>query len=156
MPYCDLVLFDLKIMDPVMHRKWTGRDNGLILENLQHIAEGIRKGERSALWIRTPLIPDATATNENIEAIGTYIQKHLTGVVERWELCAFNNLCAEKYQKLDRSWAMRGAPLITRDEGGRLMEIARSSSGLPARRMFLKGRMGQTDRGLSNDIKRKG
>lgn len=31
----DLVLFDLKVMDPAEHRRHTGRDNGPILRNLK-------------------------------------------------------------------------------------------------------------------------
>ena len=31
----DLVLFDLKLMDPTLHRQYTGQDNGPILRNLE-------------------------------------------------------------------------------------------------------------------------
>jgi pyruvate formate lyase activating enzyme len=155
LPYCNLILFDLKIMDAANHRAWTGRDNRQILENLQIIAEGIGQGDDRQLWIRTPLIPDATASAENIEMIGAYIRTHLTGVVERWELCTFNNLCAEKYQRLGGAWGMKDVPLITQDDGTFLKECALHSSGLSADQVFLKGRTGLTDRGLSECLKEK-
>jgi len=34
----DLVYFDLKVMDPVAHRRWTGQDNAPILRNLGLLA----------------------------------------------------------------------------------------------------------------------
>ena len=36
---CNLVLFDLKLMDPEAHRRWTGVDNRVILDNLERLAD---------------------------------------------------------------------------------------------------------------------
>jgi pyruvate formate lyase activating enzyme len=33
--------------------------------------------------------------------------------VERWELCAFNNLCRDKYRRLDLEWAFARTSLMT-------------------------------------------
>ena len=49
MPYTDLFLYDLKIMDPVKHERFTGVDNRIILENLEYI---LGKGKK--LRIRFP------------------------------------------------------------------------------------------------------
>jgi pyruvate formate lyase activating enzyme len=141
LPDCDLVLFDLKIMDGESHRKWTGQSNELILKNLELTARHIRSVGSTKLWIRTPLIPGATATTENITAIGTFIKENLSGIVERWELCAFNNLCAEKYRRLGNPWSLEDVPLLARSEGESLLNVARSVSGLAAESVFLKGRM---------------
>ena len=80
-----------------------------------------------ALWIRTPVIPDATATPANIVGIGQWLAAHLPGIVARWELCAFNNLCQDKYQRLDREWPYRHQPLLTLDTMERLADEARRS-----------------------------
>jgi pyruvate formate lyase activating enzyme len=34
---CQMVYFDLKIVDPELHRRYTGVDNALILQNLEHL-----------------------------------------------------------------------------------------------------------------------
>ena len=34
-----MVLFDLKMMDPEAHRRWTGGDNQVILANLKRLAD---------------------------------------------------------------------------------------------------------------------
>jgi pyruvate formate lyase activating enzyme len=61
---CDLVLFDLKLMDPEAHRRWTGVDNRAIQRNLEVLA-----GLGKPFIIRVPLVPGVTDTSENLEAI---------------------------------------------------------------------------------------
>ena len=99
--HSDLVLFDLKEIDSDRHARFTGQPNERILANLRALAEQMRSGPLPAeLWIRTPLIPGATASEANIRGIGAFIARELAGVVARWELCAFNNLAADKYRRL--------------------------------------------------------
>lgn len=143
LPHCDLILFDLKLMDTKAHLKWTGQDNCQPLENLRAIAGRIHSGTDLKLWIRTPLIPGATATTENIETIGRFLRDNLSGVVDRWELCAFNNLCADKYRWLGERWRMEAVPLLTRAQGENLLESARFSSRLASESVILKGRMSE-------------
>lgn len=50
-PVTDLVLFDIKHLDPVRHRQVVGVSNETILDNLQWIAR------RCEVWLRVPLIP---------------------------------------------------------------------------------------------------
>ena len=40
MPHVDLFLYDVKVMDPTLHRRYTGRDNRQILDNLRRLAAG--------------------------------------------------------------------------------------------------------------------
>jgi pyruvate formate lyase activating enzyme len=111
-PWADLFLFDLKLFDPALHRRYTGQDNAVILDNLRWLAGQIREhpGEK-ALWVRTPLIPEATFSHENITSLGAFISR-LEGAVQRWELCAFNNLCRDKYRRLDLDWPYKQTPLL--------------------------------------------
>ena len=53
LPFVDLFLYDVKSLDPDLHRRGTGVDNTLILSNL----EKLRKTGKQIL-IRTPVIPD--------------------------------------------------------------------------------------------------
>jgi len=124
----DMVLYDVKLLDAGLHEQFTGSSNAVILENLRAIAGHIRRGERDwRLWIRTPLIPGATATAENLRAIGAFLATELEPVVERWELCAFNNLCRDQYARLDLDWAYKDEPLMTAEEVERLAGAARAS-----------------------------
>jgi pyruvate formate lyase activating enzyme len=129
----DLVLYDIKEIDSERHRAFTGRNNERILANLQNLACRMRsEGRPHALWIRTPLIPAATATDENVRGIGRFIAEHLGDVVSRWELCAFNNLGADKYRRLGRVWEFEDVGLMTRDELARLGAAAVGSGVDPS------------------------
>lgn len=143
LPYTDHVLFDIKILDSELHRQYTGHPNESILQNLTYIAEYIRKvnGEKHRemkLWIRTPLIPDTTATPENVMAISRFIRDHLLDVVERWELCAFNSVCKSKYQKLDLTWAYEDCQLMGQDQVERL-KAAALSTGIAVSTLVVSG-----------------
>jgi pyruvate formate lyase activating enzyme len=139
LPRCDLILFDVKIMDEDLHRKWTGQGNAGILGNLKRTVRRVREGSGLELWIRTPLIPGATAREDNIAAIADFLREEADGAVTRWELCAFNNLCVEKYRRLDRAWRFAQTPLLEQPTAGRLLDIARARSGLDSSRVLLKG-----------------
>ena len=74
LPWADLVLFDLKEIDPEKHRRFTGIPNTRILENLRLVRDFIKSHPYPReLWIRTPIIPGATADKENIRGIGRWI-----------------------------------------------------------------------------------
>jgi pyruvate formate lyase activating enzyme len=125
----DLVLFDLKEADPERHKTYTGLDNELVLRNFGKTADLMRGSPRPAgMWIRTPVIPGATAREENMFQLGRIIAEVAPPRLERWELCAFNNLCADKYSRLGREWSFARAPLMEASEMEALAEAARSGS----------------------------
>lgn len=131
--HADLILYDLKHIDPERHARYTGRSNARILSNLISLARAIREGAlRGELWIRTPLIPGATSDDENLSGIGAFIAANLHGVVTRWELCAFNNLAGDKYARLGRTWDFEGTALMRVEELRHSEEIARGSGVDPA------------------------
>lgn len=110
LPYVNLVLYDLKIMDANRHRAATGVGNDLILENARRLA-----AHRVPMWIRTPIIPGFTNDQENISAIARFILEELP-TVQRWHLLAYTNLGRPKYERLDRKYLLEQVPLLTRDE----------------------------------------
>jgi pyruvate formate lyase activating enzyme len=106
--------------------------NVQILENLKAVREFMRSQARPIkLWIRTPLIPDATASDENLIAIGRYLAGQFDGAVARWELCAFNNMCRDQYARLGLEWTYAKMPLMTRLELAHCEQVARSSGFHP-------------------------
>ena len=130
----DLVLFDMKVIDQTEHQRWTGVSNQQILSNLQRIRQWIQEsGEDQQLWIRTPLIPKATDSRQNIQGIGRHLAQELNGTIERWELCAFNNLCRDKYDRLGMDWGFTDTPLMTREELDMVETWARESGFDPQR-----------------------
>ena len=130
--HCDLVLFDLKLADSARHKEWTGAGNEQILRSLNIVAEWARSG-RGRLWIRTPIIPGATDDAENIRGICEILSRLKAGgaiPVERWELCAFNNLCTSKYESLGQIYEFKDALLIQKDALNNLAELAANATGI--------------------------
>jgi pyruvate formate lyase activating enzyme len=128
LPHTDLVFFDLKEIDGPKHRTLTGAGNRRILDNLLLVRDFMAASDPPpVLWIRTPLIPGATATPENIAGVGRFLADNLDGIVSRWELCAFNNLCRDKYRRLGMNWEYAAAPLLSAAEVEDLTDCARRS-----------------------------
>ena len=64
LPYISLFLFDWKITDPELHRRWTGKDNRLILENLRMLHEN-----GAEIVLRCPVIPGVNDTPAHFRGI---------------------------------------------------------------------------------------
>ena len=63
--------------------------------------------------------------DDNIREISRFVKENMPATV-RYELLAFNNLCKDKYERLDSKFPLSDAPLIEREVMERLAEIARS------------------------------
>ena len=92
----DGFIVDLKIFDPVEHKKYTGVDNSRILENIKYLAEN-----HGDLLVRTPLIPGATDSEENLFAILDFLSS--VGVTG-WELLRYNPLAGNKYSAIGKEY----------------------------------------------------
>jgi len=128
LPYVDILLYDIKEIDSPKHKKFVGYGNEKILANAV-FAGNYKKTHVSlkAFWIRTPVIPGATDTIENIRGIGDFLNANLPGAVTRWELCAFNNLCREKYKMLGIDWLFAHTELPEKSLMEELSIIAKST-----------------------------
>lgn len=105
----DLIMCDLKIFDDDTHKKYTGVSNKNIVENIKKLDElGI------TVIVRTPLIPGATDSAENLSDIATYI-KDMHNLV-RYEILNFNPLGEGKYKSLDTENAFESARPFGKDK----------------------------------------
>jgi len=125
LPYVDLLLLDLKQMDPETHLKATGVKLEPILETAR------RLGEISGLtlWIRTPVIPGFTDAEENVRAAARFIARHMPNV-RRYDLLGFNNLCIGQYDRLGMTFVLRDAQLMRR-ERMEALKAAAEEAGAP-------------------------
>lgn len=97
---CNLVYFDLKLIDSDLHKKYTGQWNDSILQNLQLLSQsGV------PFVIRVPLVPTITDTDSNLLAIANTIQG-LPGLL-RVDLLPYNRLAGAKYPLLGLEYALR-------------------------------------------------
>jgi glycyl-radical enzyme activating protein/glucokinase-like ROK family protein len=102
LPHLDLILFDLKHMNPEVHREWTGMDNEVILSNLQRMAE-----VGAPVTVRVPLIPGFNADTESISAIAKFVST-LHGLPKQVSLLPYHTLGRAKYASLGRPYPLEG------------------------------------------------
>ena len=94
---CDLVYFDLKLVSPEAHRRFTGVDNSLILRNLASLSRmGI------PFVIRIPLIPGVTDSDENLHASAQLIAGR--NQLVRVDLLPYNRAAGGKYASLGKQF----------------------------------------------------
>ncbi|MFA5206630.1 MAG: radical SAM protein [Lentisphaeria bacterium] len=93
----DLILLDLKLIDPAAHRRWTGVDNAPILANLAQLRD-----LPVPFTVRIPLVPGVTDTAANLRGIAAALRgfPRLQGV----ELMPYNRAAGGKYAACGRCW----------------------------------------------------
>lgn len=100
LPYLDLFLMDIKMIDSAKHKEYTGSGNERILENAKRIAKsGVE------LVIRTPVIPGVNDTREEIKAISRFAAS--LGSVKEHHLLPYHRLGQDKYDGLGRNYALK-------------------------------------------------
>jgi pyruvate formate lyase activating enzyme len=92
----DYVMFDVKIADSTLHKKYTGVSNELILKNLEHL-----RNSGKDFILRTPLIKGITDTNDNLEKISEIVGS------DNWEKLEFNPLTPVKYQLIGEDYLLK-------------------------------------------------
>jgi pyruvate formate lyase activating enzyme len=93
----DLILIDIKHMDPQMHRSWTGVDNVRILDNIRWL-----KKQDHPFIIRLPLIPGVNDTPAHMEAVAKFLID--APALVQVELLPFNPLAGSKYPSVGQTW----------------------------------------------------
>ena len=93
----DLVLFDLKHMDPSQHLKYTGVSNEIILEN----ARNIHHQRSLPMLVRVPVVPGYNDSLENMNATARFVAEELdTGI--NVHLLPYHRLGETKYERLEK------------------------------------------------------
>lgn len=111
-PLTDLFLFDLKIINPDLHFRYTGMPVDRILENLSVLA-----ALHPHVIIRFPMIPGITDTPENI---GDIIRVMKLNGLKRIDLEPYHTLGADKYPEHGMRYTLQGVQLY---EQGKIEEI---------------------------------
>ncbi|MGI6229839.1 MAG: pyruvate formate-lyase-activating protein [Tractidigestivibacter sp.] len=97
---CDVVLADIKHIDPAAHRSLTGHDNANILAGIRHVAS------RSVpIWIRYVLVPGVTDDPNDLRRAADFIRSVPT--VERVDVLPYHTLGVYKWDELGIPYTLR-------------------------------------------------
>ena len=96
----DILLYDVKLLDPELHRQYTGVPNQNILSNLQRLA---RAAAGLDIQVRVPCIP---GINDDPEKIGS-TARFVAGLgIGKMALLPYNPATAAKYEWLGRPYRL--------------------------------------------------
>lgn len=93
MKYTDLLLLDLKEINPARHKDLTGFDNSNIIEMAKYLSE-INK----PVWIRHVLVPEHSDFDEDLDALGDFVDT--LSNVDRVEILPYHTLGKFKWENL--------------------------------------------------------
>ena len=93
MKYTDLLMLDIKEINPERHKALTGFDNANILDMARYLSD-IKK----PVWIRHVLVPGHTDFDEDLDALGEFIDSLQN--VERVEVLPYHTLGKFKWENL--------------------------------------------------------
>ncbi len=88
----DLFLYDIKLIDNIRHKKFTGRDNKKILYNLRMLSRLNAK-----IIVRIPVIPGINDDCKNIKEIGKFLAEVS---IQEINLLPYHKIGGGKYKKL--------------------------------------------------------
>lgn len=97
----DVVLYDLKHLEPLRHQEKTGVRNERILDNLTRLSR-----IHPEIWIRVPVVPDFNDDFAFHRKAAAYIAS-LGEAIGRVDLLPYHNWCQDKYGWLGRDWVYR-------------------------------------------------
>ena len=91
LPYADKFLYDLKAIDPEVHLRCTGKENGIILDNLRYLVE-----KKASVEIRYPLVKGEN--DDQAEKIGSFLAG--LGGIDAVKVLRYHDLAASRYEAL--------------------------------------------------------
>lgn len=96
LPYTDIFLYDIKAMDPAVHKKFIGVDNALILENLKRLSD-----DGAGIYIRIPVVGGVNANDGFFNALIDFMKQNNIHVKEI-SLLPYHDFGKGKYANLGR------------------------------------------------------
>ncbi len=124
MEVTDLLLCDIKHIDPDRHRELTGQPNDNILDCLTYLSE-IGK----PIWIRHVLVPGWTDDDGYLHRTADFIRK--LSNVEKIEVLPYHSLGEYKWEQLGIPYTLKGTKSPTQERVLQAEAILRGEAGSP-------------------------
>jgi pyruvate formate lyase activating enzyme len=116
-PWTDLFLYDIKLMDDSMHMKYTGISNTLILSNFRLILESGKD-----IFLRIPVIPGFNDDRDNLNKLIQFVSDHRRLNLKRISLLPYHKIGKAKYQKFNVPYRMIDTEFPSRQRMNELKE----------------------------------
>ena len=110
LPYVNTFLYDVKVMDSELHKKYIGVDNDLILENLKKLSS-----DGARIYIRIPTVKEVNGTDENMQATIDFLKENDIRVAQV-NLLPYHDTGKGKYSKIGRTYEGEELSAPSKDE----------------------------------------
>ena len=97
----DYLLVDIKHIDPMKHKEWTGVTNEVTLENLKHIRQEF---PNKPMRVRTPVIPGFNDDVMTLKAIADFVKTELPNT--EYELLKYHRFGLNKYEFIGQEYPL--------------------------------------------------
>ena len=105
----DLVLLDMKQINPERHERLTGRSNEQTLKTAQWLEDHDRP-----FWLRYVLVPGISDFEEDIMALGEHFRNYR--MLQRVEILPYHTLGIHKYESLGQEYMLKETPHNTPEQ----------------------------------------
>ena len=109
MPLTDLVMLDIKHIDPEKHKELTGQPNDGILAFCSYLD---KKGVD--MWIRHVVVPGITDDDKYLFDLGYFIGQFSN--LKALDVLPYHTMGEAKYEKLGMEYKLKGVPAMDKDK----------------------------------------
>ena len=112
----DLVLLDVKQMNPDRHISLTGRSNSQTLKTAAWLEEN-----EKPFWLRYVLVPGISDMEEDIRALGEHFRNYK--MIQRVEILPYHTLGIHKYESLGQEYQLKDTKTNTPEQLEKAMSL---------------------------------
>ncbi|MBT3322131.1 MAG: glycyl-radical enzyme activating protein [Anaerolineae bacterium] len=116
LPYTDLFLYDLKLMNDEKHYQVTGVSNQVILENLCKL-----NSTQAQIHVRIPIIPSINDDEENLRATADFLST--LDNIQEVDLLPYHSIASDKYERMAHEYLLKDVKTPTDNEMKGLAKI---------------------------------
>ena len=116
MAVTDLVMLDIKHIDPVHHKDLTGHDNANILAFAKYL-----EAKQVPVWIRHVVVPGITDDEKQLARLGWFIGG--LSNVQALDVLPYHVMGVSKYRQLDIPYPLEGVPAATTAQASQAKKI---------------------------------
>lgn len=116
MTLTDLVMLDIKHIDPEKHKELTGQPNDGILAFVQYLSD-----KDIPMWIRHVVVPGITDDEKYLYQLGQFIAPFEN--LKVLDILPYHTMGTVKYEKLDMEYKLKDVPAMSKDKAIELKKV---------------------------------
>jgi len=116
MAVTDLVMLDIKHIDPESHKVLTGHDNAGILAFAKYLEQ-----KNIPVWIRHVVVPGITDGEEQLARLGAFLGT--LSNIKALDVLPYHIMGITKYEQLGIEYPLNGVPPATKDQAAKAKKV---------------------------------